>query len=251
MTTTDGSRMSQWDRRAEWPLTAAAVIFLVGYAIPIVWPHLPGADRSLCRLAVVGTWALFALDYLVRLALADRRWAYFWRHLVDLAIVALPMLRPLRLLRLLMLLRALNRRAASSLHGRIALYLAAGTTLLILCASLAVVDAERGHAGASIQTLPDALWWSISTITTVGYGDEFPVTAQGRLVAVGLMLGGIALLGTVTASIASWLIDRVRQTEEAAEAATRDDLLALHQEVRELRLLLEARFGDASAHTPG
>jgi voltage-gated potassium channel len=196
---------------------------------------------------VLATWLLFAIDYVVRLALADQRWHYFWRHLLDLAIVALPLLRPLRLLRLLMLLRTLNRRAANSLHGRIALYLASGTALLILCASLAVLDAERGHDGASIQTLPDALWWSMTTITTVGYGDAFPVTGQGRLVAVGLMLGGIALLGTVTASIASWLIDRVRQTEEASETATRADLLALHEEVRELRRLLEARFSDPSA----
>lgn len=247
MTLTDRSRVAQWDRRAEWPLTVAAVVFLVGYATPIVWPQLPGADRSLCRFAVLATWLLFALDYLVRLVLADARWTFFWRHLVDLAIVALPVLRPLRLLRLLMLLRTLNRRAATSLHGRIALYLASGTALLILCASLAVLDAERGHEGASIQTLPDALWWSMTTITTVGYGDQFPITGQGRLVAVGLMLGGIALLGTVTASIASWLVDRVRQTEDAAEAVTRDDLLALHQEVRELRRLLEAGLGDARA----
>jgi voltage-gated potassium channel len=241
--TIEGSRVRRWQDRAEWPLTVVAVIFLAGYALPILWPSLPHADRLACRVIVLVTWAVFAVDYLARLVLADRHVRYFWRNLADLAIVALPMLRPLRLLRLLMLLKVLNRRAASSLHGRIAVYLACGTALLVFCASLAVLDAERGHHGASIQTFPDALWWSMTTITTVGYGDRFPVTGQGRLVAVGLMLGGIALLGTVTASIASWLIDRVKQTEDATQALTRDDLHTLQTEVRELRQLVEAHLG--------
>jgi voltage-gated potassium channel Kch len=56
------------------------------------------------------------------------------------------------------------------------------------------LDAERADARANIRSFDDALWWSATTITTVGYGDHYPVTAQGRLVAAGLMLGGIALL---------------------------------------------------------
>jgi voltage-gated potassium channel len=80
-----------------------------------------------------------------------------------------------------------------------------------LCASLAVLNAERHHAGANIANFGDALWWSALTATTVGYGDRFPVTADGRFMAAGLTIGAIALLGTVTASLASWLIKRVRQ----------------------------------------
>jgi hypothetical protein len=82
---------------------------------------------------------------------------------------------------------------------------------LLLCASLAVLNAERHHAGANIANFGDALWWSALTATTVGYGDRFPVTADGRFMAAGLTIGAIALLGTVTASLASWLIKRVRQ----------------------------------------
>ena len=138
--------------------------------------------------------------------------------------VSLPVLRPLRLLRLFMLLRVLNRRAADSLRGRVVLYVGVSALLLTGCAALAVLDAERGHHGANINSFGDALWWSITTVCTVGYGDRFPVTTEGRAVGAGLMLGGIALFGVVTATLASWLIDRVREVAEDEQAATRADL---------------------------
>ena len=75
----------------------------------------------------------------------------------------------------------------------------------------------------------------MTTVTTVGYGDQFPVTPTGRFIAGGLMLAGIALLGVVTASLASWLIARVAEAEEESEAATRRDLETLTQEVSALR----------------
>ena len=89
---------------------------------------------------------------------------------------------------------------------------------------------------------------AISTVSTVGYGDRYPVTGEGRLVAGLLMIGGIALLGMVTATLASWLIDRVRAVEEESQAVTRQDLTALTQEVAalrvELRSIHEAVRGD-------
>jgi voltage-gated potassium channel len=75
----------------------------------------------------------------------------------------------------------------------------------------------------------------------VGYGDRYPITGQGRFIAGGLMLAGIALLGTVTASIASWLIDKVREVEDHAQAATRADVKALTAEVHALRSELADR----------
>ena len=82
-------------------------------------------------------------------------------------------------------------------------------SLLGFVAALGVFEAERDAPEASITTFGDALWWVLTTITTVGYGDLYPVTAEGRLVAGGLMVAGIAVLGTVTAAIATWFLEQV------------------------------------------
>ncbi len=217
----------------------AALLFLVAYAAPIIEPDLPSEAVRTASWIVAGTWALFAVDFLLRLALTTQRWRFVRQHPLDLAVVALPLLRPLRLLRLLTLLSFVNRRARSSLRGRVIAYVAGLTTLVLLLASLAVLDAERGRESANIADFGDALWWSATTVTTVGYGDRFPVTGTGRLIAVALMLAGIALLGVVTAAFASWLIERVAEVAEVEQAATRQDLEALTAEVAALRATLQ------------
>ena len=232
---------ARWERTAEWPLTAAALLFLAAYAWPILDPTLSGAWVNACRVVAWATWALFAVDYLARLALSADRVTFVRRHVVDLVVIALPLLRPLRLLRLLTLLSVLNRRAHSSLRGRVVVYVAGATVLVLFVASLAMLDAERAADGASIITFADSLWWAASTVTTVGYGDRFPVTGTGRLIAAGLMLGGIALLGVVTATLASWLVERVAEVEEASRAATRRDVEGLAAEVAALRADLAQR----------
>ncbi len=88
----------------------------------------------------------------------------------------------------------------------------------------------------------------MTTIATVGYGDRYPITGQGRFVAAGLMLAGIALLGVVTASIASWLIEKVREVEADAQAMTRRDVAELRAEIRALRR--ELRAATASGPEP-
>jgi voltage-gated potassium channel len=158
----------------------------------------------------------------VRVLLADRRLRYVVRHWYDALVVLLPLLRPLQLLRLIPLLMVINRRAQSRLRGRVVVYVVGGASLLAFCAALAVLDAERSNPNANIKDFGDATWWAVTTMTTVGYGDRYPVTGVGRLVAFGLMVGGIALLGTVTATLASWLVELVEAEREQA-----DDLHAL------------------------
>ncbi len=231
-------RLQRWERLSEWPLTAAALVFLVAYAWPILNPGLDGDVAETLRLVTWTAWALFVVDYVVRLALATDRGRFFIHNIFDLLVVALPLLRPLRLLRLLTLLHVLNRHVAGSLRGRVVTYVVGATTLVLFIASLAILEAERGKPDANIETFGDALWWSASTVTTVGYGDQFPVTASGRLVAVTLMLCGIALIGVVTATFASWLLDKVKEVEETTQAATRRDIQELTRELAELRAAL-------------
>lgn len=240
----------RWEASSEWPLAFIALAFLGAYAWPILQEDLSADWRLVCRWVGYAAWVAFLADYVVRLALAGDRRRYAERHVVDVVIILLPILRPLRLLRLVMLLRVMNRRATTSLRGRVVLYVVASTGLVIFCAALAVLSAERHQHGANIETFGDALWWACVTITTIGYGDRFPVTGEGRLVGVGLMLAGIALLGIVTASIASWLIDKVREVEQDTEAATRRDIGALRDEIRALHEQLAAGGGAAVARPP-
>ncbi|WP_402461997.1 potassium channel family protein [Isoptericola aurantiacus] len=238
-------RVAAWEQRMEWPLIVVAGLFLVAYAVPIVWPDVAPEVRRACSFAVLGTWLVFAVDYVARLLLSRHRW-YFVRHnLLDLAIVALPMLRPLRLLLLVSAIQRLNRAGANAMRGRVVTYAVAGSALLVLAGALAVTEAERGAEGSTIQNVGDGFWWALVTMATVGYGDTYPVTITGRFVAVGMMLGGIAVLGVVTATLSSWLVQNVEETAQEGRAERRDstddlwarrgDVEGLVAEVRALR----------------
>ena len=238
-----GARLRVWERASEWPLTAAALVFLAVYAWEVI-VDLRGAARAGVEMTMDVVWMAFIADYVVRLALAPNRGRWFLRHLLDLAVVVLPVLRPLRLLRLVALLGVLQRGAGIALRGRITAYTAGGVSLLILLSSLAVLDAERGAPGTPITTFGEAVWWSLVTITTIGYGDLAPVTAVGRCAAVLLMVGGVALAGVVTATLASWIVSLVAEEGAEQEAATRAQVEALQQQVAVLservELLVEA-----------
>ena len=118
-----------------------------------------------------------------------------------------------------------------------------GALLLAFVGALAELNAERHAPGATIVNFGDAIWWATTTMTTVGYGDTYPVTVIGRWVAAALMVGGVALLGTVTATFASWLVDRV-STVSSNEAELRATVARLEAK---LDTLIEQR----STGSPG
>lgn len=221
-------------------MMALAVVFLAAYAWPILDPDLDQRWVRWASWATWTTWAAFAVDYLVRLVLSGDRRAYVRTHMPDLLVVVLPILRPLRLLRLLTLLRVLNRHAGSALRGQVVTYAAGASGVLLFTGALAVLDAERDQPGGAIDTFGESVWWAMSTVTTVGYGDRVPITTTGRAVAAVLMLAGIALLGVLTASLASWLVERVAEADEADRTATRSDLAAVRAELESLRQELRA-----------
>jgi voltage-gated potassium channel len=95
------------------------------------------------------------------------------------------------------------------LQSRINVYLGIVLPLLVFTCSLGVYDAEHDAPGANITNFGDAIWWAFVTVTTIGYGDYFPVTFEGRFIAVLLMLSGLALVSVITVSFASWFLDRL------------------------------------------
>jgi voltage-gated potassium channel len=210
-----------------------ALMFLALYSVRVlVQPR--GRAEDVVQYGLIATYFVFVADYLTRLYLAKPCGRWFVRHLFALAIIALPFLRPLRLLSLAVVVKVLQRAVGHTIRGKVIVYTACGAVVIIYAASLAILDVEGDRPDSKITTLGDALWWASTTVTTVGYGDLRPVTGMGRLVAVALMIGGISLVGVVTATLASWIIERVPVEDATHQAATVAHIEELRAEIRRL-----------------
>ncbi len=187
-------------------------------------------------------WAAFAADFGVKIAVAPRRLEYVKTHPLEAGMVVLPFLRPLRLTRLLRLTRiavalGVNVDIVRDLMTqRGAKLVVAAVLLCLVFGAGGVFLAERDSPDANINSFGDALWWSATTMTTVGYGDRFPTTPEGRGVAVALMFFGIAALSSLTAVIAATLVREHENldTDPKFEAVLLE-LRQLRAEIAELR----------------
>ena len=192
-----------WTKLSPTFLQVLGVIFLAGYAWPIINPNLSPALHSLCNWTLFVIWVFFAFDYFARLSIADNKRLFVRKNLLDLAAVALPFLPLLRAIRALAAVTVLSRRNRGSRSQQVTTSVVTLAFATWFVAGLAVTEAERHVDGSNIQGVGDGWWWAITTMATVGYGDTYPVSTQGRIVGTALMIMGVALLGTITASIAS------------------------------------------------
>ena len=226
----------RWERMTEIPLLIAGIIFLFAYSWQVLAPPST-LLYDVMEWATIVVWVFFGVDYLVRLSLSQGKARWFVRNIFDFLVIALTPLRPLRLLRLVLLIRVFQRHAPALVRNRILSYASLATVLLTYIAALAVLEAERpyGH----ITTFGDSIWWSLVTVTTVGYGDYSPVTAVGRTIAVGLMFGGIVLVGIVVGTLSSWIIETVTEDTEETLDETTAAVMELRDEVRQLRAAVE------------
>ncbi|HWL77323.1 potassium channel family protein [Microbacterium sp.] len=215
-----------WVSRMALPLSIASLLYLVSYSWLVI-ADLVGPPRTAALVLIVVTWVFFIVDYLVRLTLADDRWRWFRKHPGALAFALLPVLRLVLLLDRLTQLPGLRRTRGAALRTRIAVYGGGAVVVLVYIASLSVLEAERHAPGADIVDFGVALWWSCVTVTTTGFGDYVPVTLPGRAVAVGLMFGGIILSGIITATLASWILERASRGHDDEEPATRGQARAI------------------------
>jgi voltage-gated potassium channel len=249
-------RLRRWRARTDGALLVLAIGTVPFLLVEIKREQLPILDRRLIDAVNVIVLIAFAVDYIVELALASNRRAYArheWTSLlivVTQALAILPFLGPLGLLRglrgvrgvravaALARLAAIGGAAAAESRtylrrnaGRIALG-AAGMTWLTAAAAFTL--AEDVGVDGRLSSFFDALWWSTATITTVGYGDIFPVTTAGRIIGGVTMVVGISTFAVVTAKVAEWLVRGERGTpslvsspsspgaEAFASTATRD-----------------------------
>jgi voltage-gated potassium channel len=185
--------------------------------------------REAARVINWVVWLAFCAEYVGKLLIAPSRRAYVRKAWFDLLLILLspPFLVPdtlqgaraVRVLRLLRFVRAAAvaaiglREAAQGLSHKKFHYVALATTVVIGLGAGGILAVERGQ-NANIRSIGDALWWAVVTTTTVGYGDVSPVTSEGRLIAVGLMIVGIGFIGVFTATITSFFLEPTRAVEE-------------------------------------
>jgi voltage-gated potassium channel len=187
---------------------------------------------------------IFFADFFVQLLTAKSKLRYLRWGWIDLlsSIPMLPMFRWGRLVRIIRVLRLLRGvRAAKILGSVVFAHRAKGAlaTAVFLCVvlvtfgSVTILHVETDPA-SNIRTAGDALWWSLATVATVGYGDKYPITGEGRALGVMLMIGGIGLFGTFTGYLATWFMEPGAKPHDSG-ASVAAELEALRLEIRELR----------------
>lgn len=213
---------------------------------------LPPEISRILHFADTAVCAVFLLDFILRFRSAPSKTAFLKWGWIDL-LASIPaiavtgtdtlrwgrLVRVLRLLRLLRSLRSIHRLFSmlfqKKAEGGIATVVLT-MFLLISFSSVSVLVFER-TPDANIRSAGDAVWWSVTTITTVGYGDKYPVTTEGRILAMMLMLAGVGLFGTLSGIVATFFLGR-REAQTGAEVdqtlvevrALREELRALHRE---------------------
>ncbi len=220
--------LARWRRATDWPLMALAIGSLPVLLLDFTSDDLPRWDRFFMTVVNVAVLVAFAIDYTVEVSLASKRRSYARHEIFSLLIVAAQalalapaltafgVLRALRAARLFRVVAVVVRAVAigevAAREGRVLLRQhaasfalgMAGITWLTSAAAFTV--AEDVGVGGRVHSFFDALWWSASTITTVGYGDIYPVTAVGRIIGVFTMVVGVSAFAIVTARIARFLV---------------------------------------------
>jgi voltage-gated potassium channel len=192
----------RWIERTQRPLDLLAVIFLID--VILIWSFPDGPPAFVRTLNVIAwiVWACFAVDYIARLLLSVGKARFVRTHKLDLLMVLLPMLRLLRIF--LVLRRSLASVSTEKIAGSIVSIVVGA----VFVSAFLMWRVEYNAPGATITTFRYALWWAVVTTTTVGYGDYTPVTIEGRLIATAVMIAGIGLIGTVSATVAAWFVRR-------------------------------------------
>lgn len=216
MATVVPERLERYQERTDPWLFGLALLFLLAWTARVAFRDLaPDQVHRGLLILLVGIWALFLMDIVTRAALSGRPGRYLLRHPIDILVVVVPMAQPLKLLAVFATSASVATRRGRVASGRavvIALF------LVMWSGATAMLAVERDAPDSTITNFGDAVWWAPVTVFTVGYGDTYPVTLPGRLIAVILMCTGVALIGVVTATVAAWFMSASRSENRAATA---------------------------------
>ena len=235
--------LAAWEERSSTPMFVASVLYLLAFAAPIMSTRIQEPYDAYLNIIQMILWGLFAADYCIRLYLAPRRLYFITHNLMNLAIVLLPAWRIVSFLSMIYMTANRQYKRLSELAVKLFGY----TAIFIIMFALSIYSVESSEPGAMIRDLPTAYWWMFTTLATVGYGDVYPVTGIGRVIAVIVMLYGGGLVAVATGALASWIIEKFGGREEQEYPATKADVDDLRQEISELRALLAREYARREA----
>ena len=187
-------------------LTFLALAFLVAFSYPAFIDPVPSSTQALLNIVQWVSWIAFATDLIYGLSNAKNKRKYLKKHPLEIAAVLLPFLRPLRLMRVISFGGLAIQKVAIGRQFAITIKVFLASIFVAYISAVQITITERTVEASNIKNFGDGLWWAITTVTTVGYGDRYPTTTEGRLLAVGLMIMGISLMGVITASVAAWFV---------------------------------------------
>jgi voltage-gated potassium channel len=187
-------------------LTFLALAFLVAFSYPAFVNPVPSSTQTLLNIVQWVSWIAFAADLIYGLYKAKDKRKHLMKHPLEVAAVLLPFLRPLRLLRVISFGSLVIQKVAVGRQFAITIKVIITSFFVAYISAVQITIIERDIEGSNIKNFGDGIWWAITTVTTVGYGDKFPTTMEGKFLAVGLMIVGISLMGVITASVAAWFV---------------------------------------------
>lgn len=240
----DGEALDRFERQTAWPMLVLSLAIIPLLVIPLAVELSPTTETVIFTVDWI-IWGLFAVEYGVRLYLAPSKGHFVRSNVIDLVVVVIPFLRPLRVARSTRLLRLMTAARvgallARGLHAvRVVLvrhnlgYSLLVVMLLTIGAGVAVWAVEADEPGRNIENIADGIWWAITTLTTVGYGDRFPTSPLGRGIAVVVMLVGVGVIGLLAASLASFFLER-RGSAQREPSDLREVLQRLERIERQL-----------------
>lgn len=203
--------------KSEFVFMVLGFFYLGIYSVEVLL-ETPASIMAYLGAAGTAIYCIFLFDLVIRLVVRIPELREFsgWVRFIKenwLSIFAaiMPAFRSLRVLRVLIVLRGLAPYLISRTQ-KVSLMVGVTLPLVLYTSALAVYEAERNAVDSNIQNFPDAIWWSLVSVTTVGYGDSFPVTSEGRAVAGLLMFVGIGLFSSLTALLAAWVVEGNRKT---------------------------------------